>query len=207
MKKIILSLFDYTGNWSEPFENDYEVIKIDIKNGIDILSWDYKKIKKENVKGILAAIPCTDYAVSGARWFKEKDINGTTEKSQELVKKTKEIIDYFQPEFWVIENPVSRIHTLNTWIGKPKMYFHPYEYAHFSNQNEQYSKKTSLYGNFNYKKLQSLKGNLKCLDNKKIHEPTRKDGTKIKWASEECKEARQETPKGFSKAFFISTLS
>ena len=89
MKKIILSLFDYTGNWSQHFENDYEVIKIDIKNGIDILSWDYKKIKKENIKGILAAIQCTDYAVSGARWFKEKDINGTTEKSQELVKKNK----------------------------------------------------------------------------------------------------------------------
>ena len=37
MKKIILSLFDYTGKWSQPFEKDYEVIKIDIKNGIDIL--------------------------------------------------------------------------------------------------------------------------------------------------------------------------
>lgn len=65
-------------------------------------------------------MPCTDYAVSGARWFKAKDEDGRTAKSQLLVDKTKEIIEYFEPIFWVVENPVSRIHKLNPWLGEVK---------------------------------------------------------------------------------------
>lgn len=47
-KKIILSLFDLTGNWSRPYkENGYEVIQVDIQLGIDILNWDYKQYLKK----------------------------------------------------------------------------------------------------------------------------------------------------------------
>lgn len=41
-------------------------------------------------------------------------------------------------------------------------------------------------------------------DRNRIHYPRREDGTAIGWNTEECKEARQQTPKGFSKAFFFS---
>jgi len=37
--KTILSLFDYTGNWSKPYrDNGYNVIQVDIKLGMDILT-------------------------------------------------------------------------------------------------------------------------------------------------------------------------
>lgn len=201
--KTIISLFDFTGNWSKPWKDaGYEVVQVDIKNGIDILNWDYKNEVKGEVVGILAAVPCTDYAVSGARWFKDKDIDGRTEQSQKLVAKTKEIIDYYNPNWWVIENPVSRIHNLNPWMGKPKFRFHPYEFAGFADdkESEQYSKKTVLWGKFN----NPIKNELPCLDTERIHQPKRVDGSYIGWNTEECKTARQITPQGFSRAFYLA---
>ena len=38
MAKIILSLFDYTGNWSQPYvDAGYEVARLDKQNGDDVL--------------------------------------------------------------------------------------------------------------------------------------------------------------------------
>ena len=199
--KIILSLFDYTGNWSKPYkDNGYKVIQIDIKHGDNILTWDYKRIK--NVYGILAAVPCTDYAVSGARWFKDKDQDGRTGQSQLLVKKTMEIINWFNPVFWVIENPVSRIGRLNPSIGEVKERFNPYDFAYLLDNplKEQYSKKTCLWGKFNT----LIKKPLPCLDTNKIWKPTNSKGVQVGWNTEECKELRQETPQGFAKAFYES---
>lgn len=201
-RKIILSLFDLTGNWSRPYrENGFEVVQVDLQNGIDILTWDYKSIDKDKVYGILAAIPCTDYAVSGARWFKDKDKDGRTAESQKLCDKTKEIIEYFNPVFWVVENPVSRIHKLNPWLGKVKFYFHPYEFAGYGFEGERYTKKTCLWGKFNnpVKKPMSPEhtGNYG-----KIHYPRREDGTAIGWNTIECKNIRSATPIGFAWAFY-----
>jgi hypothetical protein len=204
MKKVILSLFDLTGHWSDPYRvNGYEVIQVEIQNGIDILTWDYKQIDKDSVHGILAAVPCTDYAVSGARWFAEKDKDGRTAQSQKLVEKTREIIEYFDPVFWVIENPVSRIHKLNPWMGNPKMYFHPYEYAGYGFDEERYTKKTGLWGKFN----EPIKKTLEPYhtgDYGKIHYPRDKNGKAYGWNTIECKNARSATPKGFAQAFYES---
>ena len=80
--KIILSLFDLTGNWSKPYrDNGYEVIQIDLQLGIDIMKWDYKKIDKQKVYGVLSACPCTDFALSGARYFARKDKDGSKDKT------------------------------------------------------------------------------------------------------------------------------
>src|SRR4051812_15906477 len=103
---ILISLFDHSGNWSRDFANDpdWKVYRIDIKNGIDILEWDYWHIPAKHYHlidrvGILAAMPCTDYALSGARHFKAKDADGRTAKSQLLFKKTMEIITFFKT-YW-----------------------------------------------------------------------------------------------------------
>lgn len=190
--KTILSLFDYSGNWSKPYrENGYNVIQIDIKHGMDILEFDYKKYK--SVYGILAAVPCTHYALSGAKWFKEKDADGRTEQSNRLVKKTMEIINYFNPVFWVIENPMSRIHKCNPELGNPIFKFHPYEFAQHDDEprNSQYLKTTWLWGKFNI----PIKYPLPPIDGQKYF---RKFGGK----SEKTKETRSTTPMGFSKAFY-----
>jgi len=202
-KIYILSLFDLTGNWSQPYrDNGFEVIQIDIQLGTDILTWDYTTIPKDSVYGILAAVPCTDYAVSGARWFAQKDQDGRTEASQRLVAKTKEIIDYFDPVFWVIENPVSRIHKLNPWLGNTKYRFDPYDFAGYGYDEDRYTKRTHLWGVFNPPVKKPLEPYHRG-DGGKIHLP--KDpitGKFISWNSIECKNARSATPKGFAEAFY-----
>lgn len=151
--RVILSLFDFTGNWSRPWqENGYQAIQIDIQHGQDVLTWNYKQIDKESVYGILAAVPCTDFALSGAKHFARKDQDGTTEKSKELVYKTLEIIDYFKPKFWVVENPMSRIHKCCTELGKVKYKFNPCDFAGYleaeEQEKERYNKQTWLWGEF-----------------------------------------------------------
>jgi hypothetical protein len=191
--KTILSLYDFSGNWSRPYsENGYNVIQIDIKLGIDILTWDYSLIK--NVYGILIAQPCTDYALSGAKHFKIKDVDGRTANSQILVAKTKEIIDYFNPEFWGLENPMTRIHKLNKWIGNVKFKFNPCDFAGYNYENERYNKQTWLFGKFNNPSKNRL-------------EPIEKEYPgfkKLGGKSDKTKELRSITPLGFSYAFFNS---
>lgn len=195
-RKIILSLFDYTGNWSKYYrENSYEVIQIDIQHGQDILEWDYKEIDKDRVYGILAAVPCTDFALSGARHFARKDQDGTTEYSKKLVYKTLEIIDYFKPGFWVIENPMSRIHKVCPELGEVKFKFNPCDFAGYLSEEEQnkerYNKQTWLWGNFNN-------------PTKKRLEPLQKDFPgwhKYGGKSLKTKNARSATPLRVCKSF------
>lgn len=190
----VLSLFDYTGNWSQPYrENGFEVVQVELKHGINILEWDYTQIPKEEVFGILAAVPCTDFSLSGAAWFAAKDKDGRTDASIALVKKTMEIINYFDPTFWVIENPMSRIHKLCPELGEVKFKFHPYEFAQYdpTPRNSQYQKTTWLWGNFN----EPIKKPMENLDGQKLH-------NNLGGKSERTKELRSITPLGFAYGFF-----
>jgi hypothetical protein len=210
MNKVLISLFDYTGNASLPYkEVGWEVMQIDIQHGVDILEWDYKawfrgnydfeetnRIELEVV--IIAMIPCTDYALSGAKHFAKKDADGTTEKSQKLVSKTKEIIDYFENKgvlkAWQIENPMSRIHKLNPWMGAPVLKFNPCDYAGHDPvpDNSRYNKRTWLWGKFN-------------IPRRKYMEPISKDNPgwrQYGGKSIKTKNARSITPLGFAYAFY-----
>jgi len=183
--KTLLSLYDFSGIWSKPYRDaGYTVYQIDIKNGVDLLTWDYNFLPKNGVDIMLIAQPCTDYALSGAKHFKRKDTDGTTAKSQKLVAKTKEILDYFQPDIWCLENPMTRIHKLNPWIGNVKFRFNPYD---FGDGNQ---KMTWLFGKFN--------------------DPVKRPGInqgnwmfkRLGGKSERTKELRSNTNANFAQAFF-----
>lgn len=186
MHKVILSLFDYTGNWSKPYkEADYDVYQVDIKHDIDILEFHSKEdFPFENVYGILAAPPCTHFTSSGAQWWAAKDADGRTEENLALVDKTLEIIGWFDPVFWAMENPVGRLPKLRPTLGKP-WYFNPCDYG------DPYTKKTGLWGKFN---------------NKLVKNPVKPDPNhwiyKLGGKSERTKELRSITPLGFAYAFF-----
>lgn len=206
--KILIDLFDYSGNNARPYKasGDWEVIQVDIKLGIDIFNWDYKTAIKEltgftkgHKIGIIANPPCTHYALSGAKHFAKKDADGRTEASNLLVSKIKEIIDFVKDEyellFWQVENPMSRIHKLNPWLGKVIHKFNPTDYAGYAedSESERYNKKTWLWGEFNIPKQ----------DGKMI--PLQKDFPGFKnlgGGSERTKELRSITPTGFCLAFF-----
>lgn len=208
MKKILISMFDLTGNASKPYREDpgWEVIQIDIQLGFDIMAWDYVKWYQDLCEyslpqiGIIAMIPCTDYALSGSRHFATKDKDGRTEESQKLVAKVKEIIDFFDNirvlKFWQIENPMSRIHTLNPWMGKPTQKFDPCDFAGYDPvpENSRYNKKTWLWGSF------------KLMIPKRL-DPIQKENPgwkKYGGKSQKTKNARSITPLGFAYAFYQS---
>jgi site-specific DNA-cytosine methylase len=189
--KTILSLFDFSGRWSDPYRNNgYHVIQIDSKLDFDILDFDVSLL--DNVYGILAAPPCTDFAGSGAQYWKAKDEDGRTAYSLSLVDKVIELVEYYDPTFWVIENPVGRLTKLRPGLGKP-WYFNPNEFAGYLDapDSDQYTKKTGLWGKFNKpikKELPAINGN----------SPIMKLGGK----SEKTKELRSMTPRGFALAFY-----
>lgn len=197
--KTLLSLFDYTGNWARPFaEAGWNVILWDHKHDPDMFSrfgdindasvdFFYEHIFDNygTIDGILIAQPCTDFAVSGARWWKEKDEDGRTQASINMVYISLGIVELCMPDFWVLENPVGRIHKLVPELGKPKMYFHPCDFGH------PYTKKTALYGDFNTD-----------LVNNPV-EPTEGSKMWMKYGgnSKNRQEMRSVTPEGFATAF------
>jgi hypothetical protein len=197
MQPLLISLYDRTGNWSRPYkENGWEVVQVDIQNGIDILKWDYTTLPRDRKTIILAAQPCDDYATSGAKHFKRKDADGTTERSQVMVERTRKIVEYFNPFAWALENPRTRIHTLNPWLGRPGLIFNPCDYAGVDPvpDDSRYNKETWLFGKFN----QPIKSYM---------EPLQKDNPgwrNLGGKSLATKNARSITPMGFAWAFYYA---
>lgn len=195
----ILSLFDLTGAWSKPYkDNGYNVLQVDIQLGIDLMTWQYRQYKRDHFKGILIAEPCTDFAVCGAKYFEQKDNDGTTYESMALVYKSLAIVQYFKPglNWWVLENPASRIHKLCRDLGNIKLEFNPFQFAGWlSNpEPEQYEKKTWLWGDFKKPLPNEKPCILKGMDRH----------SKVGGKSLETKNFRSKTPEGFAHAFYLS---
>ncbi len=192
--KTIVSVFDFSGEWSRPYaENGYEVIQIDIKKGKDIRIINFTDLPDE-IYGILLAPPCTDFSVSGAQYWKQKDQDGRTFESIALMDAGLRLVALKKPVFWVLENPVGRI---KNFLGKPKMWFQPHQFAGWSDnpEKERYTKKTGLWGEFNTNlKIKNLEPIKVCKQGSWIQ--------KLGGSSEKTKELRSMTPSGFAKAFF-----
>lgn len=198
--KTLLSLYDKSGVWSGPFadagwnvilwdlghQTDYYRTFTDVMDATADYFYDHIFDNYGTVDGILIAQPCTDFATSGARWFAEKDANGVTDLSIELTYQSLRIVDLCNPDFWALEQPVSRIHNLVPELGPPMMYFNPCDFG------DPYNKKTALYGEFNTNLKRSP---VAPLEGSKMH---RKYGGK----SDRTKELRSVTPPGFADAFF-----
>lgn len=186
-------MFDYSGGWSKPYRDaGYNVVQVDIKHGIDVLTFDWRSIGP--LHGILAAPPCTDFTISGNQYWAAKDADGRTAASLALIDRTLEIVRESNPVWWALENPVGRLARLRPQLGKPRMYFHPCDYG------DAYKKKTGLWGSFNT--------NLERTPVEPVVYTT-KDGKRgsYMWAklggkSERTKALRSMTPPGFARAFF-----
>ena len=111
MKKI-LSLCDYTGTWGGQYEDEYEVIYVDLQRDpeADVRLFEYCG----DVHGIIAQPDCTEYAGSGARWWKSKGVDPLL-AAMSLVDACVRIVKVHNPTWWVLENPVGR---LGRWLGR-----------------------------------------------------------------------------------------
>jgi hypothetical protein len=173
----ILSLCDFTGNWSRPYcEAGYDVRRIDLRSGGDVRLFEALPYP---VRGVLAAPPCTEFAGSGARWWQSKGQDPLLD-GLALVDACCRIILIHRPQWWVIENPVGR---LNRWLGEPSYIFDPCDYG------DPYTKKTCLWGHFNM----PFKHRVMASEGSKIH---------LMPPSADRAHRRSETPMGFATAFF-----
>lgn len=135
MSDLILSLCDFTGEWSRPYrEAGYEVRQYDLK--LDGRDLRLEHVPREPVLGILAAPDCTRFALSGNRWTRTD-----TEmiESLSLVDACLRFVAMTKPTFWALENPVGK---LSGYLGKPNLIFNPCDYG------DPYTKRTCLWGDF-----------------------------------------------------------
>lgn len=141
MKRLI-SVFDYSGVWSDPFRrNGWDVHQWDLKidelmdiNNIDCVETALDLF--EYCDGLLFAPPCTEFTVSCSQYWDMKDADGRTAAAMQLINQCQKIAYLFMPTdfeydgsfFWVLENPVGRLQKLAPELGDP-WYFDPYEFA------------------------------------------------------------------------------
>ncbi len=107
-KGLALDLFCGTGSVGAQLRaNGFEVVSLDCQPSskaditIDVLLWDYKKDYNPGDFSIIASgVPCTQYSVARTTGA-PRDL----EAADLLVAKTLEIITYFRPKRWWVENP------------------------------------------------------------------------------------------------------
>jgi len=118
----VLELFSGTGSVGKCCKQlGWDVVSVDLllpaDHQVDIMKFDYKQYSKDEFDIVWASPPCTYYSALQNCWIgrKKKDgilvtrelIEEQRKESDKLVLKSFEIIDYFQPHWWFLENPAT----------------------------------------------------------------------------------------------------
>ena len=203
-KDLVISLCDLTGNFVEPWVSaGFKAILVDPQHGTDsddgttyriagtILD-AAARIGSDLDRAILVAgwPPCTDVAVSGARWFEHKrKADPHFQSKAALVAEQCRMVGMLSGGAWFFENPVSVFASI---FGKPSHTFHPWHYTGYC-EDDNYTKTTCLWsgGGFRMPKPHLLDGIGPPDD--RIHKcPPGPDRANV----------RSATPKGFAMAVF-----
>lgn len=193
LRPTILSLCDYTGVWSAPYaENGYAVVQIDLRHGQDVRLLKYPG----KVHGILAAPPCTHFALSGAHAWERKGDKALL-RGLALVDACLRFVAVCKPKWWVLENPRGRI---TDYIGPHQFEFDPWEYAGYlmDPERERYSKRTLLWGSFVKPRTKPVRPIKTRVTRKGRPHMSASRTTTHQTGSDQ----RSGTPEGFARAFF-----
>jgi hypothetical protein len=158
----VLELYAGLKGWSQPFaDRGHDVVTLDYLPHfdcditIDILEWDYRDFERPDI--ILASPPCEKFSTMGFQygWFRQirtryevetEPVTAEARHALSLVAKAVEIIDYFDPEFWVIENPKALLRKLAAIPAAPTSVW----YCHYG---EERAKPTDLWRGGNWRTL------------------------------------------------------
>jgi len=155
----VLELFSGTGSVGKCCkELGWDVVSVDLllpaDHEVDILDFDYKQYPQDNFDIVWASPPCTEYSKLKNCWIGRKNKQGEViltkelleekrKESDKLVAKSFEIIDYFNPELWFLENPASgQLKDREIMKGKP---YYNVSYCMYSDWG--YEKKTRIWTN------------------------------------------------------------
>jgi hypothetical protein len=195
----VLSLCDRTGNMVRSWaEAGFECICVDLRHpagthlsdgityvGADVRIW-IPPMDREYA-AVFAFPPCTDMAVSGARWFRDKGLASLIE-SLEIVEACRRICEASGAPY-MIENPVS---TLSTYWREPDCVFDPCDYGgYLSPAGDNYTKKTCLWT-----------GNGFIMPSSRRVEPVQGSLMHRMPPSDDRADLRAVTPMGFARAVF-----
>jgi len=182
----VLELFKGTGSVGKVCEEQgHNVISVDIVERYkpthlcNIMDFDYKQYPKDYFQIVWGSPPCTNYSRLKNCWFGRKLKDGTIysreqlkidmDEADEIVLKTFEIINYFNPHYWFVENPATgRLKERD--IMKDKKIFYDVDYCMYCDWG--YKKTTRVWTN--RKDFIPLKcigncGNMIEVNNHKIH--------------------------------------
>lgn len=146
----LLELFSGTKSVSKAIGSLFnEIVSVDILKKFnptfttDILTWDYKQYPVGYFDTIWASPPCTEYSIvlnSHPQRPRNLDLADT------IVKRTLEIINYFQPNYWYIENPqTGLLKDRDFMLSIP---YHDVDYCMYSNFG--YRKRTRIWTNIKF---------------------------------------------------------
>ena len=154
----VLELFSGTGSIGKVCSSlGWNVVSVDLElpatHECDIMDFDYKQYPKDYFSIVWASPPCTYYSNLQNCWIgrKKKDgilntketIEEKRKESDKLILKTLEIIDYFNPEVWFMENPQrGQLKDRDVVKGIP---FHDVSYCMYSDWG--YEKRTRIWTN------------------------------------------------------------
>lgn len=206
--KAIISLCDLTGNMVQPWiDAGYKAVLVDPQHGTtraegsifkfagtieDAMADIGELIQSGSVAAVFGFPPCTDMAVSGARWFEAKRAADKMFQAKAvMVAEQCRTIGRLSGAPWFVENPVS---VLSSAFGKPQHTFHPHDYTAYE-PADNYTKKTCLWTGGGF----VMPGKAKLLDDS-LGEPD----NRIHAAPPGPERAnfRSATPMGFARAVF-----
>lgn len=204
--KTIISLCDLTGNMVQPWiDAGYKAFLVDPQHGITRTEGRVTKfagtvedateaigylIRSGDVAAVFGFPPCTDMAVSGARWFSTKyAADKLFQAKAVMVAEQCRTIGRLSGAPWFVENPVS---VLASAFGKPQHSFHPADYTAYE-PNDNYTKKTCLWAGGGFVMPQPAKENTLGKPDNRIH---------LASPGPERANFRSATPMGFARAVF-----
>jgi len=134
--KIILDLCGGTGAWSRPYKDaGYDVRLVTLPER-DVLTY----APPDNVYGILAAPPCTEFSLAKNGSHRKRDLRSGLEIVMACLRVIHQCRLKDKLAFWAIENPVGY---LRQFLGKPPLTFYQWHFGDLG------IKRTDLWGYYN----------------------------------------------------------
>lgn len=136
----LLELFSGTGSVGTVAKDlGFDVVSLDLKNAdinCDILHWNYQQYPVKHFDVIWASPPCTEYSKAKTTGIRKID------EANQIVLKTIEIIRYFEPAYFFIENP-------QTGLLKKQEFMNQFHYVDvdYCKYGFKYRKRTRVWNN------------------------------------------------------------